>query len=137
MAANGRGTMRPGGRSPPFLAIGLFVALVILGFNYWSLSSKNGELQNEVAMMDSELRIVNAKKTSAEKRNDAISDKIKDLEEEISKQKEVIANRQAENADLTARVANLNSQIAGLNNEMVGYVISDLIKMPVIFKRWW
>ncbi|KAL4227258.1 Cancer susceptibility candidate 4 [Mactra antiquata] len=96
MAANGRGSMRPTGRSPPFLAIGLCVALVILGFNYWSLSARNGEQANEISLMESELRLANAKKTSSEKRSEALTDKVSDLEREISSQKEIIANNMAE-----------------------------------------
>lgn len=96
MAANPRGSMRPNGRSPPFLAIGLCVALVILGFNYWSLSARNGEQANEIALMESELRLVNAKKTSSEKRSEALADKVADLEKEMTSQKEVIANKMAE-----------------------------------------
>lgn len=118
MAANGRGNMRPAGRSPPFLAIGLFVALVILGFNYWSLSARNGEQANEIALMESELRLVNAKKTSAEKRGEAISDKITELEKQLNEQKEVIARNQAELANVEKEKQTFIERTNLLENEV-------------------
>ena len=93
MAANNRGNMRPTSRSPPFLAIGLFVALVILGFNYWNLSVKNGEQFNEISVMERELKIVSAKKSAIEKRAEAIQDKVKYLEDELNKQKGYVAEK--------------------------------------------
>ncbi|XP_052279711.1 Golgi membrane protein 1-like isoform X3 [Dreissena polymorpha] len=119
MAANGRGIMRPGGKSPPFLAIGLVVTIIILGFNYWSLSAKNGEQANEIALMESELRLVNAKKVSAEKRSDAISDKVKDLEEEIQKQKEAIASLKNDQATLELAKKRLEKENEDFKSQLV------------------
>ncbi|WAQ99950.1 GOLM1-like protein [Mya arenaria] len=118
MAANGRGNMRPAGRSPPFLAIGLTVALVILGFNYWSLSARNGEQASEIMLMESELRLVNAKKVSAEKRSDAIQDKVKDFEEDIRKYKEANAKCQTDSANFKSRVEDLEKQVTDVQNEL-------------------
>ncbi|XP_060560165.1 UPF0746 protein DDB_G0281095-like isoform X3 [Ruditapes philippinarum] len=120
MAANGRGNMRPAGRSPPFLAIGLFVALVILGFNYWSLSSRNGEQANEIVLLESELRLVNAKKTSAEKRSEAISDKVSELETQMNSQKEIIAKAEADRANLEKEKQASIERNMELENEVRG-----------------
>ncbi|KAH3836635.1 hypothetical protein DPMN_110006 [Dreissena polymorpha] len=111
--------MRPGGKSPPFLAIGLVVTIIILGFNYWSLSAKNGEQANEIALMESELRLVNAKKVSAEKRSDAISDKVKDLEEEIQKQKEAIASLKNDQATLELAKKRLEKENEDFKSQLV------------------
>lgn len=128
MAANGRGTMRPTGRSPPFLAIGLCVALVILGFNYWNLSAKNGEQANELTLLESELRLVNAKKVSAEKRSEAITDKVKDLEDDISKQKEMIAHNAAELSEIKTEKSALDEEIAQLRTEVDSYKNEHLVR---------
>jgi len=74
MAANGRGAMRPQSRSPPFLVIGLLVALVILGANYWSLSSNNNSLGQEVAELQDQVRQLSAKRISAEKKIDSMAE---------------------------------------------------------------
>lgn len=121
MTANGRGNMRPSGRSPPFLAIGLFVALVILGFNYWSLSARNGEQANEIVLMESELRLVNAKKTSAEKRMEATSDKIEDLEKQLNEQKELLANKAAELANVEREKETFGNRVNELETELKTY----------------
>ena len=127
MAANGRGNLRTNGRSPPFLAIGLFVALVILGFNYWTLSAKNGEQSNEIALMESELRLVNAKKVSAEKRSEAVSDKVKDLTDQMKKQSEMIANNAAVLEDLKAQKAGMQSSLNELETSLAQYKEEHLV----------
>lgn len=135
MAANGRGNGRPNGRSPPFLAIGLFVALVILGFNYWNLSAKNGEQANEIAMMESELRLVNARKVSAEKRSEAITDKVKDLEENIKQQKEMVSHNAAELADIKAEKDRMSIQVAELQQSLAQYKEEHLVSSFIFFKN--
>ncbi|KAL3866910.1 hypothetical protein ACJMK2_044159 [Sinanodonta woodiana] len=99
MAANNRGGMRPQGRSPPFLAVGLFVAVCILGFNYWSMSSRNAELGNEITLLESEVRVLSAKKVSAEKRSESVMDKVTDLEEILKKERNNYGNKEAELAE--------------------------------------
>ena len=89
MSANGRGTMRPQSRSPPFLVIGLLVALVILGANYWSLSSTNSSLSNEIGDLQDQVRQLSLKRISAEKKIDTIS-------ESYNKFKEGLAQKEAE-----------------------------------------
>lgn len=58
MAANGRGSLRPSHnqRTPPFLLIGLLVVIAILGFNYWSASSKNNDLHVNVRSMEDKMK---------------------------------------------------------------------------------
>lgn len=48
---------RGGGRAPPVILIGLLVMLVILGFNYWLLSSQNADLHQELEKLQSEVKI--------------------------------------------------------------------------------
>ena len=39
-----------GSRSPSFILVGMGVVIVILGFNYWSASSKNSILNEELTL---------------------------------------------------------------------------------------
>ena len=48
---------RGGGRTPPVILIGLLVMLVILGFNYWLVSSQNADLQQELEKLQAEVKI--------------------------------------------------------------------------------
>ncbi|ESP05669.1 hypothetical protein LOTGIDRAFT_228149 [Lottia gigantea] len=67
-SSNGRGALRPSGRSPPFLLIGLSVALCIIGFNYWSVSSRNSELLTQITILKREVTNQATMKITAEKR---------------------------------------------------------------------
>lgn len=90
MSANGRGTMRPQSRSPPFLITGLVVALVILGANYWNMSSNNASLSAEVADLQDQIRILASKKNNYERKSDNAMLRIRDIEKNVnSKDKEV------------------------------------------------
>ncbi|XP_062590713.1 protein GOLM2-like isoform X2 [Saccostrea cucullata] len=90
MAANARGTMRPQSRSPPFLITGLVVALVILGANYWNLSSSNASLSAEVADLQDQIRILSSKKINSERKNENAMLRIRDFEKNInSKEQEL------------------------------------------------
>ena len=81
MTASTRGTMRPNGRSPPFLAIGLFIALCVMGFNYWSLSAKNAEQANEISILNSEKLTARA---TSEKRIESLSTQITTLQKDLN-----------------------------------------------------
>ena len=85
MTASTRGTMRPNGRSPPFLAIGLFIALCVMGFNYWSLSAKNAEQANEISILNSEKL---AARSTAEKRIESLTGQVSSLQSNLNTAKE-------------------------------------------------
>ena len=85
MTASTRGNMRPNGRSPPFLAIGLFIALCVMGFNYWSLSAKNAEQANEISILNSEKLTARA---TSEKRIDSLSTQITSMQRDLNTAKE-------------------------------------------------
>lgn len=87
MAANGRGNMRPQSRSPPFLITGLVVALVILGANYWNLSSSNASLSAEVADLQDQIRVVSSNKINIQRKNDNAMLRVRDIEMELNKKK--------------------------------------------------
>ena len=83
MSGNGRGPQRPQSR-PPFLVIGLLVALSILGFNYWNLSSANGTLSATNIDLQDQIRILTSKKLNEEQSKRQIERKYNLLEQRIS-----------------------------------------------------
>uniref|UniRef100_A0A8C1L391 Protein GOLM2 n=1 Tax=Cyprinus carpio TaxID=7962 RepID=A0A8C1L391_CYPCA len=65
----GFGANRRGGRLPSFILIFLLVIIVILSFNYWSVSSKHGRLLDELAEMQTQVKRTDAARSRLEKRN--------------------------------------------------------------------
>ena len=48
---------RVNGRSPPFAYVGFILVILILGFNYWTLSTQNNDLQETVENLQSVVKI--------------------------------------------------------------------------------
>ncbi|KAL5005470.1 hypothetical protein ScPMuIL_018926 [Solemya velum] len=111
MAANGRGTMRNQSRTPPFLVIGLVVALVILGFNYWRVSSRNGSLNDEAEIayerstdLQEQVRMLSTKKLIAEKKSETVLERVRELEGLLNNRNEELQRKEVE-------VSNINRQL--------------------------
>ena len=83
MSGNGRGAQRPQSR-PPFLVIGLLVALGILGFNYWNLSSANVTLGATNIDLQDQIRILTSKRLNEEQSKKQVERKYGLLEQRIS-----------------------------------------------------
>ncbi|XP_051986893.1 protein GOLM2-like isoform X1 [Xyrauchen texanus] len=65
----GFGANRRGGRLPSFILIALLVIIVILAFNYWSVSTKYGRLLDELAEVQTQVKRTDAARSRLEKRN--------------------------------------------------------------------
>lgn len=65
----GFGANRRGGRLPSFILIVLLVIIVILSFNYWSVSTKHGRLLDELAEVQTQVKRTDAARSRLEKRN--------------------------------------------------------------------
>lgn len=124
MAPDSTSIMRPSGRTP-YVAIFVFAVLVILGYSYWTLSARNVEQGNEIALLESELRLVNSKKTSAEKRSETISDKVKELEGvinrlklEIGTHKDIVSKKDKLYEDLRQQKASIDDQLKEVQQEL-------------------
>lgn len=65
----GFGANRRGGRLPSFILIALLVVIVILSFNYWSVSTKHGRLLDELAEVQTQVKRTDAARSRLEKRN--------------------------------------------------------------------
>ncbi|XP_033750795.1 protein CASC4-like isoform X3 [Pecten maximus] len=110
MASNGRGSMRAQSRSPPFLVIGLLVALVILGANYWNLSSNNSKLAFEVAELQDQVRQISAKRISAEKKIDSMA-------ESYNRNKDTLAQKESDVKSLNSQVEDKVGELQSLGKE--------------------
>uniref|UniRef100_A0A672QPD7 Protein GOLM2 n=1 Tax=Sinocyclocheilus grahami TaxID=75366 RepID=A0A672QPD7_SINGR len=64
----GFGANRRGGRLPSFILIVLLVIIVILSFNYWSVSTKHGRLLDELAEIQTQVKRTDAARSRLEKR---------------------------------------------------------------------
>ncbi|XP_076103784.1 uncharacterized protein LOC143072630 isoform X2 [Mytilus galloprovincialis] len=84
MSGNGRGAARNPSKSPPFLIIGLLVALAILGFNYWNLSSSNGSLSATNMDLQDQIRILTSKRLNEEQSKRDIERKYQLIEQRIA-----------------------------------------------------
>ncbi|XP_013397752.1 protein casc4-like, partial [Lingula anatina] len=113
MASSGtpRGGMRPSGRSPPFVIIGLFVVIAILAFNYWSVSSRNSELLREVSDLSMKLRLATQNKLSIEKRAEALLSRMKENEDNLKVVQKESSQKLVENNDLSTQISHLKDEI--------------------------
>ncbi|XP_029354003.1 protein CASC4 isoform X2 [Echeneis naucrates] len=65
----GFGANRRGGRLPSFILVFLMVIIVILSFNYWTVSNKHGRLLDELAEVQTQVKRTDAARSRLEKRN--------------------------------------------------------------------
>lgn len=102
--------MRPASRSPPFLLIGLLVALCILAFNYWNLSGKNGALSRQLEAVQLDFRAVSDKHLTLEKR-------AADLATQVSTKAEAIVKFEKEKSDKDAKIQELTGNVEKITKE--------------------
>lgn len=110
-AGNVRGAMRPQGRSPSFFIVGLFLAVGILGFNYWSLSKRNHDLATQLLNMQDQLRVSISKRMNAERRGSNIVNELKKCETALDMDKNEVARKESEVITLTEQLKIKDIQI--------------------------
>ncbi|KAI1889540.1 hypothetical protein AGOR_G00163920 [Albula goreensis] len=65
----GFGANRRGARLPSFILIAMMVVILILSFNYWTVSNKHGRLLDELAEVQTQVKRTDAARSRLEKRN--------------------------------------------------------------------
>ena len=80
-SSNGVITFRAG-RGPSFILVGLVLIVVILFYSYWGVSSKNSKLLKDVSILQDRLRVLAARKLTADKKGSALITQITQLQEE-------------------------------------------------------
>lgn len=83
MASNGI-VFRPG-RGPSFILVGLVVIVIILFYSYWGVSSKNSNLLRDVSVLQDRLRVLAARKLTADKKGSALVSQITQMQDENEK----------------------------------------------------
>ena len=83
MASNGI-VFRPG-RGPSFILVGLVVIVIILFYSYWGVSSKNNKLLRDVSVLQDRLRVLAARKLTADKKGSALVSQITQMQDEKEK----------------------------------------------------
>uniref|UniRef100_A0A0L8GQU2 Uncharacterized protein n=2 Tax=Octopus bimaculoides TaxID=37653 RepID=A0A0L8GQU2_OCTBM len=96
--------MRPQGRSPSFFIVGLFLAVGILGFNYWSLSKRNHDLATQLLNMQDQLRLCISKRMTVERRGSNIVNELKKCETALDMDKNEVARKESEVITLTEQL---------------------------------
>jgi hypothetical protein len=112
--------MRPhaGGRSPPFIVIGLLVVIAILAFNYWNVSSKNSVLARDIADLSERYRLASVKKLAVEKRNDVLMAKVQETENEVKKNQVILTKKQEELNNINAQHSAVNEEASSCKSEL-------------------
>ncbi|XP_004623552.1 protein CASC4 [Octodon degus] len=93
----GFGANRRGGRLPSFVLVVLLVVIVVLAFNYWSISSRHVLLQEEVAELQAQVQRTEVARGRLEKRNS-------DLLLLVDTHKKQIDQKEADNDRLSSRL---------------------------------
>ena len=112
-----RGQMRPthGSRTPPFVLAGLLVVVIILAFNYWSVSSTNRDLNSELDALH--LRYRQSDETS-KKQEKAYQQEVAELTRQRSEINDKYALLQKSGSDLQISLNSKQQEIEGLNRQV-------------------
>ncbi|MPC40245.1 Protein casc4 [Portunus trituberculatus] len=116
---------RGGGRAPPVILIGLLVMLVILGFNYWLLSSQNADLQQELEKLQAEVKISAVKQDQSEKKNAALQETVHEMDEiadklkkRVQEEEDAIKNRDQDGQKKDYEITSLKNKIVVLQEQI-------------------
>ena len=128
MAANSRGGLHPSrhsSRTPPFVLVGLLVVIAILGFNYWTTSAANRELDetlksvnekyastnNELTKQNLELKSVRDENSKHRSRVEALEGEINlktnqhtDIQQALENSQQAISKLETEYSELRQEV---------------------------------
>lgn len=131
MSGNGRGNMRPTSRSPPFLVIGLLVAMCILAFNYWNLSSKNGDLSRQIEALQVDFRAVSDKHLTVEKRAADLASELSDSQAKQNQLQSSLSEKDSKLSETNAEVESLKSRLQKETESFVSFKICKRVCLSV------
>uniref|UniRef100_A0A8D2LP19 Protein GOLM2 n=1 Tax=Varanus komodoensis TaxID=61221 RepID=A0A8D2LP19_VARKO len=100
----GFGANRRGGRLPSFLFAALLLAVAILAFNYWSTSSRQTVLQEEVAELQGQAKRSDVARGRLEKRNS-------ELLLQVESHKKHLEQKEADHSHLSSQLQAKDGQI--------------------------
>ncbi|XP_063170373.1 protein GOLM2 isoform X5 [Candoia aspera] len=100
----GFGSNRRGGRLPSFLFVALLLVIVVLAFNYWSSSSRQTVLQEEVAELQGQAKRGDVARGRLEKRNS-------ELLLQVESHKKYLEQKEADHSHLNSQLQAKDGQI--------------------------
>lgn len=118
MASNGL-VFRPG-RGPSFILVGLVVIVIILFYSYWGVSSKNNKLLRDVSVLQDRLRVLAARKLTADKKGSALLTQITQLQEDKEQKDKVITSKDDRNAELSESLQKKEVELSKVRQQEVG-----------------
>lgn len=118
MASNGL-VFRPG-RGPSFILVGLVVIVIILFYSYWGVSSKNNKLLRDVSVLQDRLRILAARKLTADKKGSALLTQMTQLQEDKEQKDKVITSKDDRNAELSESLQKKEVELSKVRQQEVG-----------------
>lgn len=115
MASNGI-VFRPG-RGPSFILVGLVVIVIILFYSYWGVSSKNNKLLRDVSVLQDRLRVLAARKLTADKKGSALVSQITQMQDEKEKE---INSKDSKISDMTKTLQTREAELTKFREHEVG-----------------
>lgn len=115
MASNGI-VFRPG-RGPSFILVGLVVIVIILFYSYWGVSSKNNKLLRDVSVLQDRLRVLAARKLTADKKGSALVSQITQMQDEKEKE---INSKDSKISDMTKTLQTREAELTKFREQEVG-----------------
>lgn len=124
MASNGL-VFRPG-RGPSFILVGLVVIVIILFYSYWGVSSKNNKLLRDVSVLQDRLRVLAARKLTADKKGSALLTQITQLQEDKEQKDKVITSKDDRNAELSESLQKKEVELSKVRQQEVGRMFQNV-----------
>ncbi|XP_074851255.1 Golgi membrane protein 1 isoform X2 [Carettochelys insculpta] len=81
----GLGNSRRGMKSPPLLIAALVACMIVLGFNYWIVNSRNADLQNQIMELEKKVRRAAAERGAVELKKNEFQGELEKQREQIDK----------------------------------------------------
>lgn len=116
-------------RTPTFILIALLVVIMVLTYNYWSLSEKNQAMRNllykadeKKLLVEKENHINSGRVKYYEERADALQKSNKEKDDEISRLHSQLEEAKKETAKLNWEVGDTRSKLVSQAGERLGVV---------------
>ena len=123
--------MRPTSRSPPFLVIGLLVAICILAFNYWNLSGKNGDLSKQFESLQVDFRAVSDKHLTVEKRAADLASQLSSSQSKQNQLRSSLSEKDTKLSEMNGEIESFRTQLQKGTESLVS-VQETLCSLPFV-----